>query len=192
MVFALAFVGIHRHHVEPGSDGLFSILLALNITLALLVLIIALYLNKPLEFSTFPSVLLILTFFRIALNVPPSTKLILTPGTEGTTKAGAVIEFFGNVVAGNNAIIGAVVFLILVVIQFVVITKGAGRIAEVAARFTLDAMPRQADGDRCGSERPVLIDEGQARNTPGKRIAREADFYGAMDGASKSLSGEML
>ena len=189
VVFALAFVGIIGIMLSRVPTGLFSILLALNITLALLVLIIALYLNKPLEFSTFPSVLLILTFFRIALNVA-STKLILTPGTEGTTKAGAVIEFFGNVVAGNNAIIGAVVFLILVVIQFVVITKGAGRIAEVAARFTLDAMPGKQmaiDADLNAG----LIDEGQARKRR-EEIAREADFYGAMDGASKFVRGDAV
>ncbi|MBD3265644.1 flagellar biosynthesis protein FlhA [bacterium] len=189
VVFALGFVGIIGIMLSWVPKELLSILLATNISFALLVLMMGIYINDPLEFTTFPSVLLILTFFRISLNVA-STKLILTPGSGTEMKAGAVIQFFGYVVAGNNAIIGLIVFLILVIIQFVVITKGAGRIAEVAARFTLDAMPGKQmaiDADLNAG----LINESQARERR-ERITQEADFYGAMDGASKFVRGDAI
>ncbi|MFB3787583.1 MAG: flagellar biosynthesis protein FlhA [bacterium] len=182
----VSLVGVMLGQVPP---SLLSLLLAANITLALLVLMLSLYMTNPLEISTFPTILLILTFFRLALNVA-STKLILTPGTGSMDKAGSVIEFFGQVVAGNNPIIGFVVFLILIIIQFVVITKGSGRIAEVAARFTLDAMPGKQmaiDADLNAG----LITEAEAR-TRRAGIAREADFYGAMDGASKFVRGDAV
>ncbi|HOJ59809.1 MAG TPA: flagellar biosynthesis protein FlhA [bacterium] len=182
----VSLVGVMLGQVPP---SLLSLLLAANITLALLVLMLSLYMANPLEISTFPTILLILTFFRLALNVA-STKLILTPGTGALDKAGAVIEFFGQVVAGNNPIIGFVVFLILIIIQFVVITKGSGRIAEVAARFTLDAMPGKQmaiDADLNAG----LITEAEARARRAG-IAREADFYGAMDGASKFVRGDAI
>ncbi len=188
-VMALAFVGIIGIMLGYVPPSMLSVLLATNITLALLVLMISLYLINPLEFSTFPTVLLVLTFFRLSLNVA-STKLILTPGQGQPQKAGAVIEFFGRVVAGDNAIIGFVVFLILIIIQFVVITKGSGRIAEVAARFTLDAMPGKQmaiDADLNAG----LIDEAEARKRR-EDITREADFYGAMDGASKFVRGDAV
>ncbi|MBN2328359.1 MAG: FHIPEP family type III secretion protein, partial [Candidatus Omnitrophica bacterium] len=186
---ALGFVVILAIMLGQVPPALLSMLLAVNITLALMVLMLSLYMTNPLEFSTFPSVLLILTFFRLSLNVA-STKLILTPSVGVSQKAGAVIEFFGRVVAGNNAIIGFVVFLILVIIQFIVITKGSGRIAEVAARFTLDAMPGKQmaiDADLNAG----LITEADARQRRAD-IAREADFYGAMDGASKFVRGDAI
>ncbi len=191
-VVAFMFVGIIGIMLGYVPPNMLSFLLVTNISIALLVLMIALYMMNPLEFSTFPTVLLLMTFFRLSLNVA-STKLILTPtGTaEGVRdKAGAVIEFFGEVVAGNNAIIGFVVFLILIIIQFIVITKGSGRIAEVAARFTLDAMPGKQmaiDADLNAG----LITEAEARQRR-EEIAKEADFYGAMDGASKFVRGDAV
>ena len=189
VLVALGFVlivGIMLGYVPP---EMLSFLLAVNISLALMVLMISLYMKNPLEFTTFPTVLLILTLIRLALNVA-STKLILTPGTGVTNKAGSVIEFFGRVVAGDNAIIGFVVFLILIIIQFIVITKGSGRIAEVAARFTLDAMPGKQmaiDADLNAG----LISESEARERR-RAITQEADFYGSMDGASKFVQGDAI
>ncbi len=192
IVVSVAFIGVIGIMLGQVPPGFLSMLLAVNITLALMVLMISLYMVNPLEFTTFPTVLLLLTFFRLALNVA-STKLILTPGGGVVTsnlKAGAVIQFFGQVVAQNNAIIGFVVFLILVIIQFVVITKGSGRVAEVAARFTLDAMPGKQmaiDADLNAG----LITEADARKRRAD-IAREADFYGSMDGASKFVRGDAI
>lgn len=190
VLVAFGFVGIIGIMLGYVPPAMMSLFLAFNITLSLMVLMISLYLVNPLEFTAFPTILLILTFMRLALNVA-STKLILTP-TVGNSqeKAGAVIEFFGEVVAGNNAVIGLVVFIILVVIQFVVITKGSGRIAEVAARFTLDAMPGKQmaiDADLNAG----LVTEAEARKRRAD-IAREADFYGAMDGASKFVRGDAV
>lgn len=190
VLVAVGFVGIIGIMLGYVHPELLSFLLALNITIALLVLMIALYMKDPLEFTTFPSVLLMLTFFRLSLNVA-STKLILTPQTGMVdNKAGSVIEFFGRVVAGDNTIIGFVIFLILIIIQFIVITKGSGRIAEVAARFTLDAMPGKQmaiDADLNAG----LINESEARQRR-ENIAAEADFYGAMDGASKFVRGDAI
>ncbi len=186
---ALGFIAILAIMLGQVPPAILSLLLAVNITMALMVLVLALYMTNPLEFSTFPTVLLILTFFRLSLNVA-STKLILTPASGISEKAGYVIEFFGRVVAGNNPIIGFVVFLILVIIQFIVITKGSGRIAEVAARFTLDAMPGKQmaiDADLNAG----LITETDARRRR-KEISKEADFYGAMDGASKFVRGDAI
>ncbi len=186
---AIGFIGILAIMLGQVPPFILNLLLAINITFALMVLMLSLYMTNPLEFTTFPSVLLILTFYRLALNVA-STKLILMPASGVTQKAGAMIDFFGRVVAGNNAIIGFIVFLILIIIQFIVITKGSGRIAEVAARFTLDAMPGKQmaiDADLNAG----LITEGDARRRRAE-IAREADFYGAMDGASKFVRGDAV
>ncbi len=184
----VAILGIMLGSVPP---NILSFLLVLDIAFALLILMLGIYMEKPLDFSTFPTVLLIMTFFRLSLNVA-STKLILSPGQVGAglEKAGSVIEFFGEVVAGGNAVVGFVVFLILVLIQFIVITKGSGRIAEVAARFTLDAMPGKQmaiDADLNSG----LITEAEARKRRSE-ISREADFYGAMDGASKFVRGDAI
>ncbi|MFH1737466.1 MAG: flagellar biosynthesis protein FlhA [bacterium] len=190
-ITAAIFVGILGIMLGSVPPNILSLLLVFNIGTSVLILMLGVYLEKPLDFSTFPSVLLMMTLFRLSLNVA-STKLILTAGgaNVGLEKAGAVIKFFGEVVAGNNAIIGFVVFFILVIIQSVVITKGSTRIAEVAARFTLDAMPGKQmaiDADLNAG----LITEAEARSRRAE-IAREADFYGAMDGASKFVRGDVI
>lgn len=170
--------------VLPLPTWLLDLLLALSIASALVVLLTSLYTERPLDFSVFPSLLLLLTLFRLALNVS-STRLILGQGD-----AGSVIDAFGAFVIGGNYAVGVVIFLILVAINFIVITKGAGRVAEVAARFTLDAMPgRQMsiDGDLSAG----LIDDTEARRRRDE-VSQEADFYGAMDGAAKFVRGDAI
>lgn len=172
-----------------------DVLLSVNITLSALILMTTLYITHPLEFSSFPSLLLGTTLFRLVLNTA-STRLILTAGeggrdvTQASGAAGKVIETFGNFVAGGSVAVGLIIFIILIVIQFVVITKGATRISEVAARFTLDAMPGKQmaiDADLNAG----IIDETEAKNRR-ETISREADFYGAMDGASKFVRGDAI
>jgi len=168
----------------PITPWLLDLLLTLNITLALVIMLVSLYTENALSFSVFPTLLLIITLFRLSLNIT-GTRLILLHGY-----AGQVIEVFGNVVVGGNYAVGVVVFAILVIIQFVVITNGAGRVAEVAARFTLDAMPGKQlaiDADLNAG----LITEAQARQRR-RDIQRSADFYGAMDGASKFVRGDAI
>jgi flagellar biosynthesis protein FlhA len=158
--------------------------LALNITLAILVLIVSLYIQSPLDISVFPGLLLILTLFRLGLNIS-STRLILIDGY-----AGQVIESFGSFVVGGNYVVGFIIFIILVIIQFIVIVKGSGRISEVSARFTLDAMP----GKQMAIDADLntgLISEPDARKRR-DQISREAEFYGAMDGASKFVKGDAI
>ncbi len=170
--------------ILPLPPFMLDILLACNISLALLILLITMNVSEPLEISIFPSLLLITTLFRLALNIS-STRLILLRGT-----AGQIILAFGNFVVGGNYVVGFVIFLILVVIQFIVITKGSERVAEVAARFTLDAMPGKQmsiDADLNAG----LITEDEAR-TKRRNIEREADFYGSMDGASKFVKGDAI
>ncbi len=181
---AIAVLGILAIMIIPMPTALLDILLALNISAALLVLMITLYMTEPLQFSVFPGLLLILTLFRLSLNIG-STRLILSEGY-----AGNIITAFGNFVVKGNYVVGFIIFLILVIIQFVVITKGSGRIAEVAARFTLDAMPGKQmaiDADLNAG----LIDDAQARQRR-EAISSEADFYGAMDGASKFVRGDAI
>lgn len=175
--------------IIPMPPLLLDLFLALNITVALMILIITLYVEKSLEFSIFPTVLLITTLFRLSLNVA-STRLILLNGETGEFAAGKVIQSFGQFVVGGNYVVGIVIFLILVVINFIVITKGAGRVAEVSARFTLDAMPGKQmaiDADLNAG----LINEEKARSRR-EEITREADFFGAMDGASKFVRGDAI
>lgn len=170
--------------VLPLPVLLLDLLLALNISLALLILLLTMNVVSPLQFSVFPSLLLLITLFRLALNIS-STRLILLQG-----EAGEIISAFGNFVIGGNFLVGFVVFLILVVIQFIVITKGSERVAEVAARFTLDAMPGKQmsiDADLNAG----LIDDEQAKERR-RDIEREADFYGAMDGAAKFIKGDAI
>ncbi len=184
VMLAVAVVGIVAMMVIPLPATMLDILQVVNIALALTILLVSMYVTEPLEFSVFPSLLLITTLFRLGLNVS-ATRLILLNGG-----AGKVIEAFGNFVVGGNYVVGVVVFLILVVIQFVVITNGAGRIAEVAARFTLDAMPGKQmsiDADMNAG----LITEQEARRRR-RAIESEADFYGAMDGASKFVKGDAV
>jgi flagellar biosynthesis protein FlhA len=173
----------------PLPPILLDFLLALNITLAMTVLLIAMYTLEPLDFSVFPSLLLVMTLYRLSLNVA-STRLILLNGDQGERAAGGVIKSFGSFVVGGDYVVGLVVFAILVIINFVVITKGATRIAEVAARFTLDAMPGKQmsiDADLNAG----LIDEKQAKDRRA-RIAQEAEFYGSMDGAAKFVRGDAI
>ncbi len=175
--------------VIPLPSILLDILLSLSISLSLIILLTSLQITNPLQFSTFPSVLLMTTLFRLSLNIA-STRLILLHGNEGTSAAGHVIKSFGQFVIGGNYLVGFIIFTILVIINFVVITRGSGRIAEVAARFTLDAMPGKQmsiDADLNAG----IIDEQEARIRRAT-ISREADFYGSMDGASKFVRGEAI
>jgi flagellar biosynthesis protein FlhA len=175
--------------VIPLPSLLLDILLSLSLTVSLIILLTSLYITNPLEFSTFPSLLLITTLFRLSMNIA-STRLILLHGNEGTTAAGHVIKSFGHFVIGGNYFVGFIIFIILVIINFIVITRGSSRIAEVAARFTLDAMPGKQmsiDADLNAG----IIDEKEARRRRAV-ISREADFFGAMDGASKFVRGEAI
>jgi flagellar biosynthesis protein FlhA len=175
--------------ILPLPPVLLDLLLAVSIILSVLVLMTALFIHAPLEFSSFPTVLLIATMLRLALNLA-STRLILAHGHEGTSAAGHVIEAFGNFVMGGNFVIGVIVFIILVIVNFVVITKGSGRIAEVAARFNLDAMPGKQmaiDADLSAG----LVDEKEARRRR-KDLEDESSFFGAMDGASKFVRGDAI
>ena len=173
----------------PLPAWLLDLALSFSITLAILILMTAVFIRKPLEFSSFPTVLLISTILRVALNMA-STRLILANGNEGTDAAGHVIEAFGRLITQGNFVIGVIVFAILVIVNFVVITKGAGRIAEVAARFTLDAMPGKqmaVDADLSAG----LINEAEARERR-KQLESESNFFGAMDGASKFVRGDAI
>ncbi len=175
--------------VLPLPTFMLDVLFTLNIALAMIVLLVSLNARRPLDFSVFPTVLLLTTLLRLSLNVA-STRIILMQGHTGPDAAGKVIESFGNFLVGGNIAVGFVVFLILVIINFVVITKGAGRIAEVAARFTLDSMPGKqlaVDADLQAG----FINDTEAR-TRRADIGREADFYGAMDGASKFVRGDAV
>jgi flagellar biosynthesis protein FlhA len=186
---AVALIGVLALMIIPLPAFLLDIFLAANITISLAILLVCLYTIHPLDFSVFPSVLLVTTLFRLALNIA-STRLILLHGSEGIEAAGSVIKAFGQFVVGGNYVVGAVLFLILVIINFVVITKGAGRVAEVQARFTLDAMPgKQMAIDADLSAGMITEKDARARRI---KIAREADFYGSMDGASKFVRGDAV
>jgi flagellar biosynthesis protein FlhA len=165
-------------------SGIVDLLLAVNIAMAVGILLLTLYITQPMDFSVFPTILLLITLFRLSLNIS-TARLILNSGD-----AGKVVATFGNLLIGNNYVVGVVIFLMLMIIQFVVINNGAGRVAEVAARFTLDAMPGKQlaiDADLNAG----LIDEGEARRRR-KQIETEADFYGAMDGSSKFVKGDAV
>lgn len=175
--------------IMPLPSIVLDLFLAISITMSILILMTALFIQAPLEFSSFPTVLLISTMLRLSLNMA-STRLILSHGHEGTAAAGHVIEAFGNFVMGGNFVIGIIVFAILVIVNFVVITKGSGRIAEVAARFQLDAMPGKQmaiDADLSAG----LIDEATAKKRR-KDLEDESGFFGAMDGASKFVRGDAV
>ena len=189
VMMAILVVGILVIMVIPIPTIFMDIFLSFNITFSVVVLLVAMYTLKPLEFSVFPSLLLIATLIRLSLNVA-STRLILLYGDEGTAAAGQVIKAFGSFVVGGNYVVGMVVFLILVIINFIVITKGATRIAEVSARFTLDAMPGKQMSIDADLNAGLINDvEARARRAD---ISREADFYGAMDGASKFVRGDAI
>ncbi|MEJ2729210.1 MAG: flagellar biosynthesis protein FlhA [Deltaproteobacteria bacterium] len=186
---AVAVICILAFMVMPLPTLLLDLLLTFSITFSLIIILASMYVQHPLQMSAFPSILLLITLFRLALNVA-STRIILLHGNEGTLAAGKVIKAFGGFVVGGNYLVGIIVFLILVAINFLVITKGAGRIAEVAARFTLDAMPGKQmsiDADLNAG----LITEQEARERR-QLIAREAEYYGAMDGANKFVRGDAI
>ncbi len=175
--------------ILPLPSIVLDLFLAISITLSILILMTSLFIQAPLEFSSFPTILLISTMLRLSLNLA-STRLILSHGHEGTDAAGHVIQAFGNFVMGGNFVIGIIVFAILVIVNFVVITKGSGRIAEVAARFHLDAMPGKQmaiDADLGAG----LIDEKVAKERR-KALEDESGFFGAMDGASKFVRGDAV
>lgn len=183
IIFILGFM------IVPIPTILLDMSLSFSITLSIIILLVSTYIFKPLEFSVFPSVLLIAVLLRLSLNIA-STRLILMEGHTGTDAAGQVIQAFGEFVVGGNFVVGFIIFLILIIINFIVITKGAGRVAEVSARFTLDAMPGKQmsiDADLNAG----LIDETEARRRR-QEISKEADFYGAMDGASKFVRGDAI
>ncbi|MDJ1158126.1 flagellar biosynthesis protein FlhA [Chelatococcus sp. SYSU_G07232] len=189
IALALAVMGILVVLIVPMPPLLLDLLLAVSIILSVLILMTSLFIEEPLEFSAFPTVLLMATMLRLALNLA-TTRLILAHGHEGTAAAGHVIEAFGGFVMNGNFVIGVIVFIILIIVNFVVITKGSGRIAEVAARFTLDAMPGKQmaiDADLSVG----LIDEATARKRR-KALEDESAFFGAMDGASKFVRGDAI
>ncbi|MEO2003816.1 MAG: flagellar biosynthesis protein FlhA, partial [Candidatus Poribacteria bacterium] len=195
MAVGIAVLGIIMMLFVPLPPLMLDFLIACNLALAIFTLMVSLFIRRPLDFSVFPTLLLIMTLYRLSLNVV-STRLILSGGDqikagfELKTVAGKVISTIGELIMGGNAVVGIVIFIILVVIQFVVITKGASRIAEVSARFTLDAMPGKQmaiDADLNSG----LIDEEAARRQR-RTIAQEADFYAAMDGASRFVRGDAI
>ncbi|RLA63345.1 MAG: flagellar biosynthesis protein FlhA [Epsilonproteobacteria bacterium] len=176
--------------IVPVPPWMLDLFLSFTLTMAIIILLMSIYARKPLEFSTFPSVLLGATLLRLSLNVASTRNILLRGGNEGTNAAGQVIKSFGEFVVEGNYVVGLIIFIILVIINFVVITKGAGRVAEVAARFTLDAMPGKQmaiDADLNAG----LINEEEAKERR-KEVAQEADFYGAMDGASKFVRGDAI
>ena len=176
--------------IVPIHPFILDLLLALSLAFSVMIMLVALYTKKPLDFSTFPSVLLISTLFRLALNVASTRNILIHGSTDGTEAAGTIIKSFGEFVVEGNFVVGIVIFIILVIINFMVVTKGAGRVAEVAARFTLDAMPGKQmaiDADLNAG----LINDVEAKRRR-KEVAEEADFYGSMDGASKFVRGDAI
>jgi len=189
IALALGVIVILVMLILPMPSYLLDFFLAISIIFSVLVLMTSLFIHAPLEFSSFPTVLLLATMLRLALNLA-STRLILANGHEGPAAAGHVIEAFGNFISRGNFIIGLIVFAILVIVNFIVITKGSGRIAEVAARFTLDAMPGKQmaiDADLSAG----IITEAEARERR-KNLEDESAFFGAMDGASKFVRGDAI
>ncbi|MBC7540293.1 MAG: flagellar biosynthesis protein FlhA [Bacteriovorax sp.] len=176
--------------IVPIHPFLLDLLLALSLAFSVMIMLVALYTKRPLDFSTFPSVLLISTLFRLALNVASTRNILIHGPSDGTEAAGSIIKSFGEFVVEGNFVVGIVIFIILVIINFMVVTKGAGRVAEVAARFTLDAMPGKQmaiDADLNAG----LINDVEAKRRR-KEVAEEADFYGSMDGASKFVRGDAI
>ena len=189
VALALGVVGIVVLLILPVPPFLLDVFLAISIASAVLILMTALMMKRPLDFTSFPTVLLVATLYRLGLNIA-STRLILGHGHEGAHGAGKIIEAFGKLMMGGNFVIGVIVFAILVVVNFVVITKGSSRIAEVAARFTLDSMPGKQmaiDADLSSG----LIDQDEAKKRR-KELEQESTFFGAMDGASKFVRGDAV
>ncbi len=189
LLIPLGIVGIVMMMVLPMPDVLVDAMLALSLALSIGVFLIGLFMEKPLQFSSFPAVILVATLLRLSLNVA-TTRLILLRGHEGPAAAGRVIETFGRFVVEGNIVVGLIIFLILVVINFVVITKGAGRVAEVAARFALDGMPGKQMAIDADMNAGVVT--GEVARERRREVEREADFFGAMDGASKFVKGDAI
>src|SRR5579862_6849832 len=190
LLFVLGLLGIVGTIFVPLPPFILDFLLVVSIALGVLILLTVIYVAEPVRFSAFPSILLLSTAYRLALNVSVTRQILGNAGQDGTRAAGRVVEAFGNFVAAADPVIGFVIFTILIIVNFIVITKGAGRVSEVAARFTLDAMPGKQmaiDADLNAG----LIKEAEARERR-LLVAREADFYGAMDGASKFVRGDAV
>ncbi|MFA5583424.1 MAG: flagellar biosynthesis protein FlhA [Bacteriovoracaceae bacterium] len=190
LMIALGLIIVLGVMVVPIPPIALDLFLALSLAMSVGVLLMSVYAKKPLDFSTFPAVLLITTLLRLSLNVASTRNILLNGSTDGTAAAGSIIESFGDFVVGGNFAVGLIIFLILVVINFIVITKGAGRVAEVSARFVLDAMPGKQmaiDADLNAG----LIDDKEAKRRRAE-VAQEADFYGSMDGASKFVRGDAI
>lgn len=190
LAVALGLIFVLGVMIVPISPMMMDLFIALTLAGALVILLVSVYMKKPLDFSTFPAVLLVVTLFRLSLNVASTRNILIRGGSEGSSAAGEIINAFGNYVVGGNYAVGIIVFIIFVIINFIVITKGAGRVAEVAARFTLDAMPGKQmaiDADLNAG----LINDQQAKERR-KEVAAEADFYGSMDGASKFVRGDAI
>lgn len=190
LLIALGLMFVLGVMVVPVAPWALDLFLALSLSISIVILLMSVYAKRPLDFSTFPSILLVMTLFRLSLNVASTRNILLRGGSDGTAAAGSIIKSFGEFVVEGNYIVGITVFLILVIINFMVITKGAGRVAEVAARFTLDAMPGKQmaiDADLNAG----LIDDATAKLRR-KEIGEEADFYGSMDGASKFVRGDAI
>jgi len=176
--------------IVPISPGFMDLFISTVLAGSIVILLLSVYIKRPLDFSTFPSVLLVVTLFRLSLNVASTRNILIRGGNEGSEAAGQIISAFGNYVVGGNYAVGIIVFIIFVIINFIVITKGAGRVAEVAARFTLDAMPGKQmaiDADLNAG----LINDVEAKQRR-KDVAQEAEFYGSMDGASKFVRGDAI
>lgn len=190
IAIAVGLIIILAVMVVPMPPLLLDMFLALSIAISIGIMLLAVYAKKPLDFSTFPTILLLTTLLRLSLNVASTRNILLNGSTDGTAAAGHIIEAFGEFVVGGNYAVGIIIFMILVVINFIVITKGAGRVAEVSARFTLDAMPGKQmaiDADLNAG----LINEQEAKKRRAE-VAQEADFYGSMDGASKFVRGDAI
>lgn len=190
LVIAIGLIIVLGVMVVPVPPLVLDLFLALSIGISVGILLLSVYARKPLDFSTFPSILLITTLLRLSLNVASTRNILLRGANEGTAAAGEIIRSFGEFVVGGNYAVGIIIFIILVVINFIVITKGAGRVAEVSARFTLDAMPGKQmaiDADLNAG----LIDDKEAKRRRAE-VAQEADFYGSMDGASKFVRGDAI
>lgn len=190
LALALGLIIILGVMIVPLPPMALDLFLAFSIAVSVGILLMSVYARKPLDFSTFPSILLITTLLRLSLNVASTRNILLNGAAEGTKAAGNIIESFGEFVVGGNYAVGIIIFIILVIINFIVITKGAGRVAEVSARFTLDAMPGKQmaiDADLNAG----LIDDKEAKRRRSE-VAQEADFYGSMDGASKFVRGDAI
>ncbi|MFG1493699.1 flagellar biosynthesis protein FlhA [Halobacteriovorax sp. GFR7] len=190
LAVAIGILAVLAVMIIPVPPVVLDLLLAITLSFAIIILLVSVYTKKPLDFSTFPAVLLVTTLFRLSLNVASTRNILLRSGSEGTSAAGEIIRSFGEFVVEGNFVVGIIVFIILVIINFMVITKGAGRVAEVGARFTLDAMPGKQMAIDADLNAGLINDEDAKRRRA--EVAEEADFYGSMDGASKFVRGDAI